>query len=161
MYFLTISLWLGASVRESCVNVKCRILSQNPILILIRNRPTYLFPLFSPLRTLLQAAPLHSIYSAARPSREFARESVDILSDMLGFERKTLRRLLISLFFLAIFARYGRLIEKNILSLHIVEVYKFHQNPRISMSSKCILVKRTSREWKNFFNQFYFFNISF
>lgn len=112
-----------------------------------------LFPYSFPFRTLLQVAPLHSIYSTARPSREFTRESVDILSDMLGFERKTLRRLLISLFFLAIFARYGRLIEKNILSLHIAEVYKFHQNARISVPSKRILVKRrATREWKRIFS---------
>lgn len=45
-------------------------------------RPTYLFPLSN-----LQAVLLHSMYSAARSSRGFARESVDIPSDMPGSEK--------------------------------------------------------------------------
>lgn len=101
--------------------MKRRIFSRNPILISIRNRPAHISshrrspPLVSPCPPT-GCSFAFDVFSGSFPrsSRGSSRESVDIPSDMLSRERKTLWRLLISLFFLAVRARYSRPIGENI-----------------------------------------------
>lgn len=145
--------FLGISTCERG-SVKCRIFLQNPILISRSEieRPIFSSPSPSPVECKLFFC-IRCIQQLARLADSRVNLSIFHRIAWAG-ERKTLRRLLISLFFLAVLARYSQLIEKNILfaSRKFINSIKTYFNAIETYSCKEKIRMRTKSE--SFLSQF-------